>query len=250
MFKDKYALVTGGSSGIGRAIALKLAAQGAHIAILSTHRERASSLLSDLEKEKAFPHQSFLSELVDVSSKAAVDLAAASIEKRWGRSVDILINNAGITRDNLLMKMDEKEWDEVIAVNLKSLYNVSKAFIRPMIRARSGKIVNLSSIVGLHGNPGQVNYAAAKGGVIAFTKALAKEVALRGISVNCIAPGFIETAMTAKLTDTQRENMLKAIPLGRFGAPEEVAHLALFLASSQSDYITGQVFTIDGGMSI
>ena len=162
--------------------------------------------------------------------------------------IDILVNNAGITRDNLLMKMTEEDWDRVIAVNLKSVYNTCQALVRSMLKARNGKIINITSVVGLNGNAGQANYAASKAGMIGFTQSLAKEVASRGICVNCIAPGFIKTPMTGVLTETQKEAIIKQVPMGRLGNPEEIAHAAVFLASSLSDYVTGQVLTVDGGM--
>ena len=184
-----------------------------------------------LEHNRIFPEQKFLSKLVDVSDKKAVDQAIQEILSQFGK-IDILVNNAGITRDGLLMKMSEEDWDRVIAVNLKSVYNTCQALVRPMLKARGGKIINISSVVGLMGNAGQTNYAASKAGMIGFTKSLAKEVASRGICVNCIAPGFIQTSMTDVLTDAQKEAILKQVPMGRLGSPEEIANAAVFLASS------------------
>ncbi len=247
LLKDKKALVTGGTAGIGKEIALTYARNGAHVAIFGTNAERAAQVLQELENSRVFPEQKFLSILVDIADKASVDAAVAQIIEKWG-SIDVLVNNAGITRDGLLMKMSEDDWDRVIAVNLKSVYNLCQALVRPMVRARSGKIINISSVVGLIGNAGQTNYAAAKAGMIGFTQSLAKELASRGICVNCIAPGFIQTAMTEGLTDVQKENLLKQIPMGRLGQPQEIAEAALFLACSMSNYITGQVLTVDGGM--
>jgi len=245
--KDKAAIITGGTAGIGREIALAFARQGAHVAIFGTHAERAAEVVQLLEQNKAFPTQKILSKLVDVADKKAVDQSIQEITAEFGK-VDILINNAGITRDGLLMKMSEEDWDRVIAVNLKSVYNTCQALVRPMLKARSGKIINISSVVGLTGNAGQANYAASKAGMIGFTKSLAKEVASRGICVNCIAPGFIKTPMTDVLTDAQKEALLKQVPMGRLGSPEEIANTAVFLASDWSNYMTGQVLTVDGGM--
>jgi 3-oxoacyl-[acyl-carrier protein] reductase len=247
LLKDKKTLVTGGTAGIGKEIALTYARHGAHVAIFGTNAERAAQVLQELENARVLPEQKFLSILVDIADKASVEAGVAQILEKWG-PVDILVNNAGITRDGLLMKMSEDDWDRVIAVNLKSVYNLCQALVRPMIRARSGKIINISSVVGLIGNAGQANYAAAKAGMIGFTQSLAKELASRGVCVNCIAPGFIQTAMTDVLTDVQKENILKQIPMGRLGQPQEIAEAALFLASPMSNYITGQVLTVDGGM--
>ena len=193
------------------------------------------------------PEQRFLAETLNIADTKSVEIFIQKLLESWGK-LDILINNAGITRDGLLMKMKEEDWNTVIDVNLKSVYNTCQALIRPMIKAKSGKIINISSVVGLTGNAGQVNYAASKSGMIGFTKALAQEVATRGICVNCIAPGFIETRMTGVLTEAQKEGILKKIPMGKLGIPQDVAKAALFLASDLSDYITGQVLTVDGGM--
>ncbi len=243
--KDKAAVVTGGTAGIGKEIALAFAKQGAHVAIFGTNAERATEVLEHLQK--TYPNQKFLVKLADVSDKKAVDQALAEITAEFGK-IDILVNNAGITRDGLLMKMTEEDWDRVIAVNLKSVYNTCQALVRPMLKARSGKIINITSVIGLIGNAGQANYAASKAGMIGFTQSLAKEVASRGICVNCIAPGFIKTSMTDVLTDAQKEGILKQVPMGRLGSPEEIANTAVFLASDWSNYMTGQVLTVDGGM--
>lgn len=245
--KGKKVLITGGTSGIGKQIALSFAEHGADVAIFGTSRERADQVLSALEEKKATQEQAFLAEIVDVSKKEEIEAAIADLLEKWG-AVDVLINNAGITRDGLLMKMSEEHWDEVIDVNLKSVFNTCSALVRPMMKARSGKIINISSVVGLTGNAGQVNYSASKSGVIGFTKSLAQELATRGICVNCIAPGFIETPMTDKLNDSQKEGILKKIPMGRMGDAKEIANAALFLASDLSTYMTGQVLTVDGGM--
>jgi len=245
--KGKKVLITGGTSGIGRQIALTFAQHGASVAVFGTNRERAAQVLQELKSHKVSDEQQFLAEIVDVSKKEDIDATINDILEKWG-SIDVLINNAGITRDGLLMKMTEEHWDEVMDVNLKSVFNTCHALVRPMMKARSGKIINISSVVGLTGNAGQVNYSASKSGVIGFTKSLAQELATRGICVNCIAPGFIETRMTDKLTDAQREGILKKIPMGRMGNAEEIANAALFLASDLSTYMTGQVLTVDGGM--
>lgn len=245
LLKDKVAIVTGGTAGIGREIAIAYAKQGAHVIIFGTSAERASDVIQHLQQ--TFPGQKFLAKLSDVSDKKAIDLALQEIINEFGK-VDILVNNAGITRDGLLMKMTEEDWDRVIAVNLKSVYNTCQALVRLMLKARSGKIINISSVIGLIGNAGQTNYAASKAGMIGFTQSLAKEVASRGICVNCIAPGFIKTSMTDALTDAQKEGILKQVPMGRLGSAQEIADAAVFLASDWSNYITGQVLTVDGGM--
>lgn len=247
LLRGKKALITGGTAGIGKEIALIFAEQGADVAIFGTNQERAEQVLQELQKKALSEEQQFSTQIVNVSDKKSLETAIAKLLSEWGQ-IDVLVNNAGITRDGLLMKMKEEDWDEVIDTNLKSVYNACQALIRSMIKAKCGKIINISSIVGLTGNAGQVNYAASKSGMIGFTKALAKEVANRGISVNCIAPGFIETRMTEILNEQQKENILNKIPMGRMGKPEEIAYAALFLASDLSHYITGQVITVDGGM--
>jgi len=245
-FTGKAVLVTGGTAGIGKAIALRFAKEGASVAIFGTNAERAEQVLAEMGSY-AQPDQKFFSKLVDVADKKAIDAAITETTEALG-FIEILINNAGITRDSLLMKMTEEDWDLVIAVNLKSVYNLSQAVIRPMLKARKGKIVNISSVVGLMGNGGQTNYAAAKAGMIGMTKALAKEAASRGICVNCIAPGFIQTPMTDVLTDEQKAAIFKQIPMGRLGLPEEIAEAVLFLSGPGANYITGQTLTVDGGM--
>jgi 3-oxoacyl-[acyl-carrier protein] reductase len=247
LLKGKHALITGGTAGIGKEIALAFAKAGAHVAIFGTNAERSAQVVAELNQVKISEDQTFAAEIVNVSDTKAIEAAVQKLIASWGK-IDILVNNAGITRDGLLMKMSEGDWDEVIDVNLKSVYNTCQALIRPMMKARAGKIINISSVVGLTGNAGQVNYAASKSGMIGFTKALAQEVATRNICVNCIAPGFIETRMTNALTDAQKEGIMKKIPMGRLGQPEEIAKAALFLASNLSDYVTGQVLTVDGGM--
>lgn len=243
----KKALITGGTAGIGRDIALTFAKQGAHVIIFGTNQQRAEEVVKEMADVKLFPDQKFRAEIVNVADKASVDATIEKLLSEMG-AVDILVNNAGITRDGLLMKMSEKDWDDVIDTNLKSTFNLCQSLVRSMIKARSGKIINISSVVGLTGNAGQVNYAASKSGMIGFTKALAQELATRGICVNCIAPGFIQTKMTDVLTEAQKEALLKKIPMGRLGSTEDIANAAIFLASPMSNYITGQVLTVDGGM--
>ena len=247
LLKGKKALITGGTAGIGKEIALSFARQGAHVTIFGTNETRAAEVVQELNAARVDADQQFFSDLVNVSDKASVEASIQKLLTSWG-SVDILVNNAGITKDGLLMKMSEQDWDDVLDINLKSVYNLCQALVRSMLKARSGKIINVSSVVGLTGNAGQVNYAASKSGMIGFTKALAQELATRGICVNCIAPGFIQTKMTDVLTEAQKEAIVKKIPMGRLGAPEDIANAAIFLASPLSNYITGQVLTVDGGM--
>lgn len=247
LLKGKKALVTGGTAGIGRQIALSFAEQGADVAIFGTNQERAESVVSELNALKLFPEQKFAFSLVDVASSSSVKKGLEEITAFLG-PVDTLVNNAGITKDGLLMRMSEEDWDLVIDVNLKSIYHLCKELVRPMMKARKGKIINVSSVVGLTGNAGQTNYAASKAGMIGFTKALAKEVASRNICVNCIAPGFIVTRMTDALTEEQKGSLLKTIPMERLGEAQDIANVAVFLASHLSDYMTGQVVAVDGGM--
>ncbi len=247
MLNGKRALVTGGTAGIGKAIAIAMAKQGAHVVIFGTNGERAASVVAEMKELAASSDQTFSSHIVDVASKAAVDSAIQAILASLG-GIDILVNNAGITRDGLLMKMSEEDWDQVLATNLKSVYNTCQSLVRSMLKARSGKIINITSVVGLTGNAGQTNYAASKAGMIGFTKSLAQELASRGICVNCIAPGFIETKMTDVLTEVQKEGILKQIPMGKMGSVDNIADAVVFLASPLSDYITGQVLSVDGGM--
>jgi 3-oxoacyl-[acyl-carrier protein] reductase len=243
----KTAIVTGGTAGIGKEIALTFVRSGAHVAIFGTSAERAAETMREMEEARISPDQQFRAEIVDVASKQAIDAVMQTLLAAW-QKIDILVNNAGITRDGLLMKMSEEDWDAVLDVNLKSVYNTCQSLIRSMIKAKSGKIINISSVIGLTGNAGQVNYAASKSGMIGFTKALALEVAARGICVNCVAPGFIQTRMTDVLTEPQKEAILKQIPMARMGSPSDIAEVVLFLASPASSYMTGQVLTVDGGM--
>ena len=243
LLADKVAVVTGAGRGIGRAVALAYARMGADVACVSRTEENSAKAAAEVE---ALGRRAWAL-AVDVSDTAAVDAAAGKILDDAGR-VDILVNNAGVTRDNLLMRMSEEEWDTVINTNLKGAFNFTKALTRPFIKQRSGRIINIASVIGLIGNAGQSNYAASKAALIGFTKSIAKELAPRGITVNAIAPGFIETGMTAALDDKVREGILGNVPLGRFGSPDDIAHAAVFLGMEPSGYITGQVLTVDGGM--
>jgi len=216
---------------------------GADVACVSRTEENSAKAAAEVE---ALGRRAW-AVAVDVSDTAAVNAAAGKILDDAGR-VDILVNNAGVTRDNLLMRMSEEEWDTVINTNLKGAFNFTKALTRPFIKQRSGRIINIASVIGLIGNAGQSNYAASKAALIGFTKSVAKELAPRGITANAIAPGFIETDMTAALDDKVRESIIGNVPLGRFGSPDDIAHAAVFLAMEPSGYITGQVLTVDGGM--
>ena len=242
--QDKVALVTGGSRGIGKAVSKQLAEDGANVIInFSSNEEAAQKTLSEIlenggkgEIKKA-----------RVENFDEVQALVKNILDRYTK-IDILVNNAGITRDNLVMRMDWKEWDEVLNVNLKGTFFCTKAVMRPMLKARYGKIVNVTSVVGVTGNPGQANYSASKAGIIGFTKSVAKELASRNINVNAVAPGFIETEMTDVLSDQIKEVMKKQIPFDRFGSSQDVANLVSFLVSDKASYITGQVIHINGGM--
>lgn len=245
LLEGKIALVTGGTSGIGYAIAERLLEHGSSVILLAQNREKGEKAVVDLKGR--FPESSLSFIPVDVSQTALVDEKIKEIITTHGK-IDILVNNAGITRDGLLMRMTEEDWDKVLDINAKSCFNTCRAVSRAMLKARSGKIINISSVVGLSGNPGQTNYAASKGAMIAMTKSMALEFAGRNIQVNCVAPGFIETQMTDLLTPEQKEAILSRIPLGRMGKTEEVADAVLFLASPLSSYVTGQVLTVDGGM--
>ena len=242
----KIALVTGGSRGIGRAIALKLADGGAKVAVnFAGNLAKAQEVQAEIESRggEAMLVQG------DVSDFQTVSGIVKKIVETWGR-LDILVNNAGIARDNLLLKMSEADFDAVIATNLKGVFNCTKAVTKIMMKQRSGRIVNMSSVIGLTGNISQANYAAAKAGIIGFTKSAARELASRGVTVNAIAPGFIATDMTAAVSEKIQAEMLERIPLGRAGAPEDVANLAAFLVSEQAAYITGQVINVDGGLAM
>ena len=241
--ENQIAVVTGAGRGIGRAIALKFAAEGADVVCVSRTQENSEKVAAEIRAlgRKAWAHA------VDVADATAVNATAEKILVECGR-VDILVNNAGVTRDNLLMRMSDAEWDTVLDTNLKGAFLVTKAFSRALIKQRSGRIINVASVIGLIGNAGQCNYAASKAGLIGFNKSVARELASRGITANVLAPGFIETDMTAGLKEELRAGVLKQIPLGSFGQPDDIANAAVFLASPAARYITGQVLAVDGGM--
>ena len=238
----KCALVTGASGGIGEAIARALHAQGAAVALAGTRREALEALRADI-KERAHVV------VADLSDSAAADQLIKDAESALGR-IDVLINNAGLTRDTLAMRMKDEDWERVLAVNLTAAFRLSRAVLRGMMKARFGRIVSVTSIVGVTGNAGQTNYAASKAGMIGMSKSLAQEVASRGITVNCIAPGFITTAMTDKLTDEQKTKLLGGIPAGRMGMPADIAAAAVYLASDEAAYVTGQTLHVNGGMAM
>jgi 3-oxoacyl-[acyl-carrier protein] reductase len=241
--KQKVAIVTGAAQGIGKEIALTLAREGADLAICDVNKEALAAAQKAIEGAGVRA----LSLCVDVTSAMQVEEFVNKVLDKLGK-VDILVNNAGITKDSLIMRMKEEDWDAVLAVNLKGAFNCIKAVSRAMIKQRSGKIVNIASIIGIMGNAGQANYSASKAGLIGLTKSAAKELASRNINVNAVAPGFIKTAMTDKLSDEQKQRMLAAIPLAKLGEPKDVASAVLFLVSEASSYITGEVIKIDGGM--
>lgn len=239
----KIAVVTGAARGIGQAIAVKMAAAGADIALCDVQKDWLTETIGLVTAQGRRAE----GVAVDVSNADAVNGAMDEIVQRFGR-IDILVNNAGITKDGLLMRMSEADWDAVLDINLKGAFLCTKAVSRPMMKQRSGAIVNIASIIGLIGNAGQCNYAASKAGLIALTKSVAKELASRNVRANAVAPGFIRSKMTDKLSEDIQKKMLEAIPLARFGEPEDVANVVLFLASDAAAYVTGQVLTVCGGM--
>ena len=240
---NQIAVVTGAGRGIGRAIALKFAAEGADVVCVSRTQENSGKVAAEIRAlgRKAWAFA------VDVADAAAVSTVAEKILADCGK-VDILVNNAGVTRDGLVMRLSDADWDTVLNTNLKGAFLFTKAFSRAFAKQRSGRIINISSVIGLIGNPGQSNYAASKAGLIGFTQSVAREFASRSITVNAIAPGFIETDMTSELNVELKAAILKQIPMGKFGAAEDIANAALFLASPSASYVTGQVLTVDGGM--
>ncbi len=249
MYEDlsgKVAVVTGGARGIGKVICLKLADQEVHIVVNDITRDENTDSL--IEQLKDFGVRALFVQ-ADISKLEEAKALINGVNDEFGK-IDILINNAGITRDNLLLRMKEKDWDDVIAVNLKGTFNCMQAAARHMMKQRSGAIINISSIVGVYGNPGQVNYSASKAGVIGLTKTVAKELAPRGVRVNAIAPGFIETEMTKKIPEEKQKLVIEKIPLGKFGTPDDVALLVSFLVSDEAKYITGQIIGLDGGLVI
>jgi len=244
-FKDQVVLVTGSTRGIGKATAEAFAAEGATAIIIGRNAELAKSVCDGItaQNQKADHY------IGDVSNTENIQEIVTKILDKYKR-IDILINNAGITKDNLLLRMSERDWDDVMSINLRGAFICTKAVTKAMLKAKKGRIINVSSIIGLTGNAGQTNYAAAKAGMIGFTKSVAKELASRGITVNAVAPGYIQTEMTDQLKDAARDELLKRIPMARLGTTEDVANACLFLASQEADYITGQTIVIDGGMAI
>jgi 3-oxoacyl-[acyl-carrier protein] reductase len=241
-FENKVALVTGASRGIGKAIAELLASQGAKVIGTATSDKGAAAISEYLGSNgKGLA--------LDVTDSDSLQQVIKDIEKEYG-SIDILVNNAGITRDNLMMRMKDDEWDSVLNTNLSAVFKVCKAVVRGMMKRRNGRIINISSVVGTTGNPGQVNYCAAKAGLVGFSKAMAKEVAARGITVNCVAPGFIDTDMTKSLNDEQKQAIFDNIPAARLGEPREIAAAVAFLASEGAAYITGETIHVNGGMAM
>jgi 3-oxoacyl-[acyl-carrier protein] reductase len=244
--RGRVAIVTGGGRGIGRAIAARLAEEGANLAISYHSNDAAAEETAEKVRAAGVECELFKG---DVSSPKNVEVLLTGVSDMFGR-VDILVNNAGITRDNLMMRMKEEEFDDVLRTNLKGTYLCTRAALRPMIRARWGRIVNVSSVVGLVGNAGQANYAASKAGIIGFTKSVAREVAQRGITVNAVAPGYVETELTGSLPEKVKEQIREQVPAGRFGEPEEVAEVVALLVAEEAGYVTGQTIAVDGGMTM
>lgn len=245
LLENKVALITGASRGIGEAIAIKFAEHGANVAFTYLSSDEKAKALEQKLADFGVKAKAYKS---DAGDYASAEQLAAEVTKEFG-TIDICVNNAGISRDNLLLRLTPEQWDEVMQANLKSVYNLTRQVIKPMMKARSGSIINLSSIVGVKGNPGQSSYAASKAGIIGFTKSIAQEIGSRNIRCNAIAPGFVETDMTHYLKDGGAEKWFEKIPLQRFGKPEEIANVALFLASDMSSYVTGQVLSTCGGMN-
>jgi 3-oxoacyl-[acyl-carrier protein] reductase len=244
-FQNHTVVVTGSSRGIGKCIAHRFAKEGAKVLLIGRHADTMNAVSDEINREGCHA-QGFA---CDVSNLQNVQETINKILDKY-KSIDILINNAGITKDNLLLRMSEQDWNDVIQINLGGVFHFTKAVAKPMLKAKRGKIINITSIIGMTGNAGQANYAASKAGIIGFTKSIARELASRGITANAIAPGYIETDMTVHFDESYRENILKNIPLGRLGKAEDIARVCLFLASADADYITGQTIVVDGGMAI
>lgn len=244
-FKDQVVLVTGSTRGIGKEIASSFAQEGANVVIVGRDQQIASKVSQELTQQglRAVGFG------CDVTNFQSVEEIVNKILDKYNR-IDILVNNAGVTKDNLLLRMNEADWEHVLNINLRGVFNCTKSVIKPMLKARKGKIISITSVIGITGNIGQANYAASKAGIIGFSKSIAREVASRGITVNCVAPGYIQTDMTAQLSEKIREEILKNIPLQRFGLACDVAGVCVFLASKDADYITGQTILVDGGMAI
>jgi 3-oxoacyl-[acyl-carrier protein] reductase len=240
---NKIAIVTGASRGIGSAIAHNLSKAGAKIVLISRHIDALKSMEAEIKSNNG----DAISIVADVSDLVSFTDATSQVIEMWG-TIDILVNNAGITRDNIIMRLKEEDWDSVININLKGCFNGIKAVARPMMKAKGGRIINITSVVGLMGNSGQSNYAASKAGILGLTKSIAKELGSRNITVNAIAPGYIQTKMTDSLDETSKNDLMKSIPLQRLGQPKEIANLVCFLASDEAAYITGQTLNVDGGM--
>lgn len=246
LLKEQTAVVTGAGRGIGKAIALRLADQGARVAVISRTEENAQSAAKELNAQHANCAKAYA---VDVADHDAVAKTGAQVLEDFGR-IDILVNNAGLTRDGLFMRMSQEDWDAVLQTNLRGAFSVTQAFVRAFIRQRSGRIINISSVIGLIGNAGQSNYAASKAGLIGFTKSLARELASRHITVNAVAPGFIDTDMTAAVSEEAKKSALSQIPMGEIGTVDDIAGMVAFLAGPGGRYITGQVMAVDGGMTM